>query len=237
MTDQNTSLSPVAFAKTDFPQKFGIPKQPLMVENLYAELHFKKEFSRPEFFEGLEKGQAIWAIFLFHLHGSYLKATIRPPALGGKVRHGIFSSRSPHRPNPIGLSLLIFENLRYEKSGAIMKVKGADFTDGTPILDIKPYLGDFDRPQDISSAPIHWAEKKQKDPLSIKWEEEALISLNKLEMNEHKKLIEDILKLDPRPTSQRDQVDKIFYQDFKNLCLQWQVKEETLSILSVKKIL
>jgi tRNA-Thr(GGU) m(6)t(6)A37 methyltransferase TsaA len=235
MTDENTSLSPVAFAKTDFPQKFGIPKQPLMVENLYAELHFKKEFSRPEFFEGLEKGQAIWAIFLFHLHGSYLKATIRPPALGGKVRHGIFSTRSPHRPNPIGLSLLIFENLTYEKTGAIMKVKGADFTDGTPILDIKPYLSDFDRPNELTLAPLHWAQKNQKAPLIIKWDELALNSLNNLAMTEHKKLIEDILKLDPRPTSQRDQADKIFYQDFKNLCLQWRVKEETLSIISVEK--
>jgi len=235
MTEVFTHLSPIAIAKTDFPNKFGIPKQPLLVENLFAQLHFNKEFSAPEFFEGLEKGRPIWTIFLFHLHGNFHKATVRPPALGGKKRQGIFSSRSPHRPNPIGLSLLIFEDITFEKSGALMLVRGADFSDGTPILDIKPYLSHFDRPPHDFSMPEHWAEKNQRPLLQVLWSDEALENLNKFEMLTHKKLIEDVLKLDPRPATQREIADKDFVQEFKNLCLHWNVKGECLTIFQVEK--
>ncbi|MCR4594792.1 MAG: tRNA (N6-threonylcarbamoyladenosine(37)-N6)-methyltransferase TrmO [Clostridiales bacterium] len=123
-----------------FDELFGIPRQAGIVSNT-SEIVFEKEFSDPSFFIGLEEFNYIWLIWEFseNTEKGY-HPTVRPPKLGGNIRKGVFASRSPFRPNPIGISSVKLKGIRYENNTAIISVEGADLKNGTPIYDIKPYL-------------------------------------------------------------------------------------------------
>lgn len=138
----DTVLKPIAFIHTDFPSKFGIPRQGNLVPELKAMLVFEKEYRTPDALRGIEEYSNLWLIWGFSENaGKQWSPTVRPPRLGGNTRVGVFATRSPFRPNPIGLSLVALEEVRHtEKYGDVLIVSGADLMDQTPVYDIKPYL-------------------------------------------------------------------------------------------------
>ena len=132
----------IGHIRTDFSSKFGVPRQSGIVDALEACIEFEKEFSQPEAFRGLEGFSHLWIIWQFsEAVRSNWSATVRPPRLGGNKRVGVFASRSPFRPNAIGLSSVKIKKIELDTpKGPVIYVSGADLMDGTPILDIKPYL-------------------------------------------------------------------------------------------------
>ena len=138
------SAARIAVIHTAFPTKFGIPRQSGLVPELKAEIVFDPEYRNPDALRGIEGYSHLWLIWQFSKalreDGSW-SPTVRPPRLGGNTRMGVFATRSPYRPNPIGLSSVRLENVLYDDPrGPVLVVSGADLLDGTPILDIKPYL-------------------------------------------------------------------------------------------------
>ena len=135
------SIRPIAYIEGDFPEKFGIPRQSGLV-NTQAEIHFLPEYRKPEAFRGLEEYSHLWLIWEFsEAVRTGWSPTVRPPRLGGNKRCGVFATRSPFRPNPIGLSCVKLTGIKkHPEKGMVIEVEGADLMDGTPIFDIKPYL-------------------------------------------------------------------------------------------------
>ena len=132
----------IATIRSDFPTKFGIPRQSGLVEELRATVVFEPEYRSPDALRGLEDFSHLWLIWQFsEAVRDKWSPTVRPPRLGGNARMGVFATRSPFRPNPIGLSCVRLEGIRRDPElGCVLEVSGADLMDGTPILDIKPYI-------------------------------------------------------------------------------------------------
>ena len=137
-------IAPIAHIRTDFPEKFGIPRQPGVVAELKGRIVFEPEYRNPDMVRGLEEFSHIWLIWEFSENldetgNARWTPTVRPPRLGGNKRIGVFATRSPFRPNPIGLSVVKIEKISEDKGiGPVIHVLGADMVDGTPIYDIKP---------------------------------------------------------------------------------------------------
>jgi tRNA-Thr(GGU) m(6)t(6)A37 methyltransferase TsaA len=159
-------LKQIAHIQSAFPSKFGIPRQSGIVPNLAASIIFEKEYRDPQALRGLEGFSHLWILWGFsEVKQTGWSPTVRPPKLGGNTRIGVFASRSPYRPNPIGLSAVRLERLELRtKNGPILHILGADMLDGTPIYDIKPYLPTdsypeasfgFFRPPDSSGLRVH----------------------------------------------------------------------------------
>lgn len=141
-------LDPIGVIHTCFKEKFGIPRQPNLAAGAPGTLEFLPEFARPEAVRGLEQFSHIWLIFVFHKavkKGGAWSAMIRPPRLGGNKKVGVFASRSPFRPNPIGMSCVRLERIESTAKGPVLHLTGVDILDQTPVLDIKPYLPYSDR--------------------------------------------------------------------------------------------
>lgn len=134
-------MKPIAFVHSCYQEKFGIPRQPGLVTEAKGEVRLLPEFSRPGIVRGLEAFSHLWLVFKFHATAeSSWKPTVRPPRLGGNQRLGVFATRSMFRPNPIGLSVVRLEGIQHTVSGIVISVSGLDLLEGTPVLDIKPYL-------------------------------------------------------------------------------------------------
>lgn len=136
------TLKRIAQIHTDFPTKFGIPRQSGLAPELTGAVVFEPEYRQIEAFRGIEEYSHLWLIWEFsEAKREHWSATVKPPRLGGKMRMGVFATRSPFRPNPIGLSCVQLLELRHdEKLGPVLLVAGVDLMDGTPIYDVKPYL-------------------------------------------------------------------------------------------------
>ena len=142
-TPDSILMYPVAHIRSDFPTKFGIPKQSGLSQALEARVVFCPEYRSADAVRGLEEFSHIWLLWQFSAavrEGETFSPTVRPPRLGGNKRVGVFASRSPFRPNHIGLSCVKLERIDYTGEGPVLIVRGADLMDGTPILDVKPYL-------------------------------------------------------------------------------------------------
>lgn len=144
-------IKPIAKIKNDLPEKFGVPKQSGLAMNFKSKIVFEEEFSIREAMRGLEEFSYIWVIWGFSETDGKWKPTVRPPRLGGNRRMGVFATRSPFRPNSIGLSSVKLEKIGFESGRCVLTVSGADMKDGTPVYDIKPYLPEFDSHEGASS--------------------------------------------------------------------------------------
>jgi tRNA (adenine37-N6)-methyltransferase len=184
-----------------FKQKFGIPRQPGLVD-VPAVIELYSEYAREEAVRGLENFSHIWVLFLFHqaLREDW-KPTVRPPRLGGNERVGVFASRSMFRPNPIGLSVVELASIECAPGSVRLHIRGGDLLDGTPVLDIKPYLPYADALPDARGgyAP---------QPPDTRWEvcfspaAEARLEASRAELPELRRIIIDLLRYDPRPAYQ-----------------------------------
>lgn len=220
----------IARIKTDFPDKFGIPRQSGLVESLWGTIIFEPEYRKPEALRGLEEFSHIWLLWQFsQSKKEHWSATVKPPRLGGKKRVGVFATRSPFRPNNIGLSCVRLEGIRLdEKLGPVVQVSGGDLMDGTPIYDIKPYIPFTDcRPE----AEEGYTRETRKHKLEVDFPE-ALLNLYP---EEKRRAVVEVLAQDPRPAYVQDP-ERIYGVPFAGFDVKFQVERERLKVRGVEKL-
>ena len=213
---------------TEFPTKFGIPRQSGIIASLQGTIVFEPEYRNPEAIRGLEEFSHLWLIWEFsEAKRDTWSPTVRPPRLGGNVRKGVFATRSPFRPNPIGLSSVKLERIEMDaKLGPVLHVSGADLMDGTPIFDIKPYIVYTDSHPDAVSG---FAPQAADTLLQVDIPEELL---NKIPENQQESLIA-VLAHDPRPQYQ-DDPERVYGMAFSQYEVRFKVKDLNLTVVDIK---
>lgn len=220
-------IEPIGYIQNDYKEKFGIPRQSGLTENVVSKITFEEDYQDPDFFREIEKFTHLWLIWYFsEVSKKEIKPTVRPPKLGGNKRVGVFASRSPFRPNRIGISCvkLIQTEFNY-KEGKSIFVSGADLMDGTPIIDIKPYLPYTDSRPDASNG---FALDDVNGLLDVKYSDEIL---NKIPFDLVDGLIET-LKHDPRPSYQNDS-ERIYGMSFGDMQVKFKVDDKVLTIIDI----
>lgn len=219
-------IKPIGHIRTDFKEKFGIPRQSGRT-SLTAKIIFEPEYRNIEAFRELEGFSHIWLLFDFSLaHRENWSATVRPPRLGGNRRVGVFASRSPFRPNPIGLSCVQLLKIELTATeGVVLTVAGADLLDGTPILDVKPYLPFADC---IPDATAGYAGEHENDGLQVDFPPHLLARIPK----EKQVGLLECLADDPRPSYQEDA--RVYGMRFSNVNVKFTVRENTLFVTDVE---
>lgn len=217
----------IAHIYNDFNGKFGIPRQSGLVEGLEARIVFCPEYRNADALRGLEGFSHIWLLWDFsQAHTEKWSPTVRPPRLGGNKRMGVWATRSPFRPNNIGLSSVRITKIELDTpEGPVIHVEGADLMNGTPILDIKPYLPFTDSHPDASSG---WTAEADNSPLNVVIPDSVRTSypFNPIQW----KTIEGILAGDPRPHYQ-DNPERIYRFEFNTITIKFQVKDKTVFII------
>ena len=220
-------MKTIAHIETDFPTKFGVPRQSGIITTLQGRIIFEPEYRVAEAVRGLEEFSHIWLIWKFsEAVRDTWSPTVRPPRLGGNVRKGVFATRSPFRPNPIGLSSVKLEKIEIDpKLGPVLYVSGADLMDGTPIYDIKPYIAYTDsHPEAISG----FASKPAEYLLEVDFPENLL---SKIAPEKRETLI-SVLAHDPRPQYQ-DDPERVYGMEFGGMEVKFRVENEQLTVLNV----
>lgn len=218
----------IARIQSAFPEKFGIPRQSGLVEELSAQIIFEPEYRVPEAVRGLEEFSHLWLIWEFsEAKRETWSPTVRPPRLGGNQRLGVFATRSPYRPNPVGLSCVKLDRVEINSAlGPIIHVKGADLMDGTPIYDIKPYLPYADcHPDAIGGFAAERPEKKLQVEIP-----ETLCSVASKEVLT---ALRGVLAQDPRPAYQKDP-DRIYGLSFAGMEVRFQVIDDKLTVCGIE---
>ncbi len=216
-------LRPIGYIQSDFKEKFGIPRQSGRAPSLTAKIVLLPEFAKEEALRGIEGFSHLWLLFDFSLaHRAEWSPTVRPPRLGGNERVGVFASRSPFRPNPVGLSCVKLKRVE----GTNLLVSGADLLDGTPILDIKPYLPFADN---IPDAVGGYADGKADYKLQVDFPETLL---QKLPESKRAGAIE-CLADDPRPSYQTDE-ERVYGMRFGDHQIRFTVRQNTLTVQDVE---
>lgn len=213
-------IEPIAFIENDYKEKFGIPRQSGLV-NLISRIVFEKKFADENALRGLEEFTHIWLIWGFSEIEGGFSPTVRPPRLGGNVRKGVFATRSPFRPNPLGLSVVRIEHI---ERGVII-VSGADLMNGTPIFDIKPYLPYVDS---IPEAANGWALSEHDGVLRVSFPDALL---KRIPEDKRRGLIE-LLSQDPRPQYQSDP-ERVYTMTFGEQQISFCVDGVQLVVVSV----
>ena len=215
---------------TDFSSKFGIPRQSGLVPELKGIITFEPEFRNPQAFRGLEEFSHIWILWKFSKsEKEHWSATVKPPRLGGKKRMGVFATRSPYRPNDIGLSSVKLEKISFdEKLGPMLYVAGADLLDGTPIYDIKPYIAYTDSHPDAAEGFAGTVKEKE---LQVDFPEELLEKLPK----EKRDAILGVLSQDPRPAYDTDET-RLYGVEFAGFDVRFTVTGELLQVKELIKL-
>ncbi len=195
-------IKQVGVIRSCYTEKFGIPRQPGLVQSAIAEIELFQPWNREELVKGLSDFSHIWVHFLFHeavIEGC--KDTVRPPGLGGKKRVGVFASRSPHRPNHMGMSVVKLVNVEMRKSGAVLVVAGGDFLDRTPVLDVKPYAPYSDSVVEATSSYAgNFTEVRVEFDIAAS---RFCDTYRQSTGRDLQSLIQEVLWQDPRPASQK----------------------------------
>ena len=219
----------IARIYNDYVSKFGVPRQSGLVENENSIIVFEPEYRYPEALRGLEEYNYLWLIWEFsEFTGKEWSPTVRPPRLGGNRRMGVFATRSPHRPNPVGLSAVRLEGIKeINGQGTVIVVSGADLMNGTPIYDIKPYLHYADCKQDANNGFV----SAESPLLEVVIDEKmsAEIPGEKLEV------LKKVLAQDPRPRYIDDK-DREFGLGFSGFNIKFKVNENKLTVTEIEKI-
>ena len=230
------SLTPIAFARNGFTDKFGIPRQVREHTALRTRIVFCPPYRSDDAIRGIEEFSHLWLLWVFHeaLPKSQItndkspitnKLTVRPPRLGGNTRVGVFATRSPYRPNPLGLTSVRLVAVEHTAEGAVLVVEGADMMDGTPIYDIKPYLGYCDSHPDARDGFVDTTPRRL---LTVCWPEQLPKGFPQSELQE-------ILEQDPRPAYHSDP-DRIYGIDYAGWNIHFRVADDTLYVLEVKRL-
>ena len=223
-------IKPIAYIKTDFKEKFGIPRQSGRAPSLTSEIIFEPEYRTIDALRAIEQFSHLWLLFDFSkAHKESWSATVRPPRLGGNERVGVFASRSPFRPNPIGLSCVKLERIEQRADvGAVLIVSGADLLDNTPIFDIKPYLPYADCHIDAVGG---YADEKKDYRLQVEFPTHLLEKIPK----EKQEGLLECLADDPRPSYQDDPTRE-YGMRFADFEIKFTVNADTLTVFDVFEV-
>ena len=229
MADKDFVLHPIAHIESDFADKFGIPRQSGLVDALRARVVFEPDFRDPSALRGLEQFSHIWLLWQFtQAVRDKWSPTVRPPRLGGNTRVGVFATRSPFRPNPIGLSCVRLEAVQHHPSlGPVLLVRGADLLDGTPIYDIKPYIPYVDSHPDAAEG---YTAQTQTYHLQV----ECPDPLRALLTPEQWEGLAGVLENDPRPSYQNDP-DRVYGMRFAGYEVHFTVADGVLRVHSITR--
>ena len=222
------TIKAIARIRRDFPTKLGIPRQAGIVEELEARIVFEPEYRNPDALRGLEGFSHIWLIWQFsQAVREDWSPTVRPPRLGGNTRMGVFATRSPFRPNALGLSCVRLLGIEDTEEGRTLRVAGADLMDGTPIFDIKPYIPYADCKPEAESgfAPDPGAQ------LTVEFLPEAENHIPP----EKRQALRGVLANDPRPRYKQDG-ERVYALEFAGREVKFQVKDKVLRVLSAEAL-
>lgn len=227
------TIEPIAYIKTDFPEKFGVPRQSGLAESLTGRIVFEPEYRNIEALRGLDGFTHIWLIWEFSANrkaAGEWQPTVRPPRLGGNQHMGVFATKSPFRPNPLGLSCVELDRIDLDTpEGPVIVVKGADLMDGTPIYDIKPYIKYADsRPE----AACGYVDSLEESCLDVVIPESIAAKIN--DKAKFQALVET-LKLDPRPSYHNDPA-RIYGLSFSGYNVRFTVSDTVLTIIDVEQL-
>ena len=222
-----TEINIIARIHTDFSSKFGIPRQSGLVDELEATIVFEPEYRNPDALRGIEEYSHLWLLWQFsECMDKDWTPTVRPPRLGGNKRMGVFATRSPFRPNPIGLSSVKLIGVeKTAEHGCILRVAGADMLDGTPIYDIKPYLPYVDSHPDASNG---FALDEKAGGLEVDFPEHLL---EMIPQSKQKALVE-VLSQDPRPGYQNEP-ERIYGIEFAGFDIRFRVNGKNLTVIEI----
>lgn len=220
----------IAHIHTDFPDKFGIPRQSGLVKELTGKIVFEPEFRNPEAVRGLEEFSHIWLLWKFsESEKEHWSATVKPPRLGGKKRVGVFASRSPFRPNDIGLSSVRLVHVEMdENAGPVLHVSGIDLMDGTPIYDIKPYVPLSDCHPEASEG---YTKETKQHQLKVEFPEEYL----RIYPEEKRQAVLGVLAEDPRPAYVKDE-KRVYGVSFAGYDVKFRVLGDLLRVCGMEKL-
>lgn len=221
-------ISPIAVIRTEFPEKFGVPRQSGLASGLRGRIVFNKEYRNPDAFRGLQDFSHLWLIWGFSCNRhSEWHPTVRPPRLGGNSSMGVFATRSPYRPNPIGLSCVQLESIEYDSPDApVLIVRGADLVDGTPIYDVKPYIRYADSHPESFCGYVDSLNEPNLEvyvPENISVEFKDRIDFPTLRQ---------VLSLDPRPSYQNDP-ERVYGMPFMGFDVKFSVRDAVLTIIDI----
>ncbi len=219
-------LNIIGHIHTDFPEKFGIPRQSGLVKDLEGCIVFVPEYRNPDALRGLEGFEYLWILWGFEetARGGW-SPLVRPPRLGGNKKMGVFATRSPFRPNPIGLSCVKLLGLEKTAEGTVVRVAGIDMRDGTPIYDIKPYLPYADSHPEARGG---FAQEVAYEELSVQIPDKLLARIPE----KKRQALLEVLRQDPRPHYQQSP-ERIYGMDFAGHQIRFRVEDDTLYVVEL----
>ena len=228
-SNEAMTLKVIAHIRTAFPTKFGIPRQSGLVDSLRGEIIFTPEYRSADAVRGLEDFSHIWLVWQFSgaVRDTW-SPTVRPPRLGGNTRMGVFATRSPFRPNPLGLSSVKLEGIEMRPEvGPVLLVRGADLMDGTPIYDIKPYIPYADCHPDAAAG---FTAQTQFHRVEVVCPEEVWAQVPATERDG----LRGVLENDPRPSYQHDP-ERVYGMEFAGLEVHFKVDGDTLTVTDISR--
>ena len=230
----NISLSPIAMIHSPYKEKFAVPRQPGLVPSATALLEILPPYNDINAFSGLEEFSHLWLMFIFHKNKQQTnwQPMVRPPRLGGNKRVGVFATRSPNRPNPVGLSLVEFHGVVQKQGKLFLQLSNIDLVDGTPVVDIKPYIPYAD------SKPHAMAGFAQQIPVTSMEVDFSPQAIEVIDTDSHlKTLITEVLKQDPRPAYKKVATDnKIYAMHLLDFNISWQVVNNLTTVINIENI-
>ena len=220
----------IGHIRTDFPSKFGIPRQSGLIETLKGKIILEPEYRNPQVYKGIEQFSHIWLLWEFsEAQKEHWSATVKPPRLGGKTRMGVFATRAPFRPNNIGLSCVKLDRVEMdEKDDPVLWVAGVDLLDGTPIYDIKPYIPLTDCHPEASEG---YTKETKIHELKVEFPEELLNQYPE----EKRQAVLGILAQDPRPTYFQDP-ERVYGVPFAGFDVKFKVDGDTLVVCGLERL-
>lgn len=223
------TIKPIAYIRTDFPEKFGVPRQSGLIPEIKGKIVFEPEYRDVNALREIDRYTHLWLIWGFsdNKRKDNWEPTVRPPRLGGNTRVGVFASRSPYRPNPLGLTVVKLERSEKTKDGTVLWVSGADMKDMTPIYDIKPYLAYVDSVPDASDG---FALNRKEGLLKVEFEKEVSDALDDEMLN----VVQKVLSQDPRPQYQ-DEPGKVYKMSFGGMDYSFTVDNDTVHVTEARK--
>ena len=218
----------IAYVETPYKEKFGIPRQSGLAESTCGEIIFTPKFRNPDAVRGIEEFSHLWLLWEFsRAKQDTFHATVAPPRLGGKEKRGVFATRSPFRPNSIGLSCVKLEKVRIDqKLGPVLTVSGLDLLDHTPLFDIKPYLPHVDSHVEALGS---FTEKTKEYFIPVEIPDELLEKVPA----DHRAALKKVLEQDPRPSYQNSE-ERVYGLSFAGMEIKFQVKDEVLHVVGVE---
>lgn len=228
-------LEQIGVIRSPYKEKFAVPRQPGLVTSGGGELHLIPPYNNPDAVRGLEAFSHIWVIFIFHqtMEGGW-HPTVRPPRLGGNARMGVFATRSTFRPNPVGMSLVSLEGIRCHKDEVVLKLGGLDLVDGTPVIDIKPYLPFAEA---LPDARAGYAQQAPEAEMPVFFTDEVHTQLCQLESRYPliQRFIREVLAQDPRPAYRKtEDPGKSYAVWLLDFNVRWRVTETGCEVFALE---